>query len=109
MTDEPTLGAGPVRILTDPSIMAGEPCFAGTRIPVDVVLVHLSGGYTEAEIHDAYPTLPAGSVAAARGWAAANGVPTPDRVRDRANEITERLAMNRRLEALRRARRTAAE
>jgi len=32
------------RIISDPNICGGEPCVAGTRIPVWVVLSHLAAG-----------------------------------------------------------------
>lgn len=32
------------RIISDPNICGGEPCIAGTRIPVWVVLSHLAAG-----------------------------------------------------------------
>ena len=41
----------------DPQIMHGQPCVAGTRIPVSVVLDCLAGGMTEDEILKEYPTL----------------------------------------------------
>ena len=32
------------RIVSDPSICGGEPCVRGTRIPVHIVLSHLTAG-----------------------------------------------------------------
>lgn len=55
-------------IVIDPDIMSGEPCFAGTRIPVQVVLDNLKAGASEEVIMTAYPSLPKGSVTAARKW-----------------------------------------
>ena len=44
--------------------------FAGTRIPVSVVLDCLASGMSEAEILRQYPTLPAGAARAALAHAA---------------------------------------
>ena len=32
------------RIVSDPTICAGEPCIKGTRIPVHIILSHLAAG-----------------------------------------------------------------
>ena len=56
------------RIVIDPEIMSGDPCFEGTRIPVETVLINLEAGVSEEDLMKAYPTLPKGSVAAARRW-----------------------------------------
>lgn len=55
-------------IVIDPEIMGGEPCFAGTRIPVQVILDNLEAGASEEAIMKAYPSLPMGSATAARKW-----------------------------------------
>lgn len=41
----------------DPEIMSGEPCFAGTRVPVRVLLDYLEGGDTLDEFLEQYPTV----------------------------------------------------
>jgi uncharacterized protein (DUF433 family) len=55
--DLATYRRGIKRIISDPEIMAGEPVFAGTRIP----LAHISGlfakGVPRAEIVEDYPAL----------------------------------------------------
>lgn len=45
------------RIVTDPTIMAGVPCIAGTRIPVTTILGLLWEGASQAEILGYYPQL----------------------------------------------------
>ena len=45
------------RIVTDPAIMAGVPCIAGTRIPVTTILGLLWEGVTPAEVLAYYPQL----------------------------------------------------
>src|SRR3546814_11655935 len=42
---------------SDPEIMGGEPCFAGTRIPVRAVKAFAVAGSTPAEIVEEYPDL----------------------------------------------------
>src|SRR3546814_15664395 len=44
-------------IVSDPEIMGGEPCFAGTRIPVRAVKAFAVAGSTPAEIVEEYPDL----------------------------------------------------
>lgn len=57
-------------ITTDPQVLHGAACFAGTRIPVTVVLDNLADGATPAEILSQYPTLHAEHVPAALAYAA---------------------------------------
>jgi uncharacterized protein (DUF433 family) len=52
-------------ISTDPNILHGAICFAGTRVPVTVVLDNLADGAAPAEILRQYPTLRAEHVPAA--------------------------------------------
>jgi len=49
-------------ITADPNVVHGQVRFAGTRIPVSVVLDCLASGMSEAEIVREYPTLPARAV-----------------------------------------------
>lgn len=44
-------------VLIDPEIMSGEPCFAGTRVPVRALLDYLEGGDTIDEFLEQYPTV----------------------------------------------------
>jgi len=41
----------------DPEIMGGEPCFAGTRVPVRALLDYIEGGDTLDEFLAQYPTV----------------------------------------------------
>jgi uncharacterized protein (DUF433 family) len=59
----------PAEIVCNPSIMGGEPTFRGTRIPVEIILVHLRAGYSRREIFENYPTLPLDGIEAATAWA----------------------------------------
>jgi uncharacterized protein (DUF433 family) len=44
-------------VRTDPQIMGGAPVFAGTRIPIDVVLSSLAGGASMSRLKASYPFL----------------------------------------------------
>jgi uncharacterized protein (DUF433 family) len=44
-------------VLTDPEIMSGEPCFAGTRVPVRTLLDYLEGGDSLDEFLEDFPTV----------------------------------------------------
>lgn len=44
-------------IVSDPEIMSGTPCFAGTRVPVKTIFDYLEGGETLAEFLDDFPTV----------------------------------------------------
>ena len=41
----------------DPDVLGGTPVFRGTRVPVRVLLEHLSDGGTVASFLDDYPTV----------------------------------------------------
>lgn len=56
--------AGDVPLITiDPDILAGEPVFAGTRVPVRTLIDWLTGGYTVAEFLDNFPSVTGEQVA----------------------------------------------
>lgn len=57
-------------IRVDPRIMHGTACFAGTRVPVSVVLDNLAVGEPAARILEQYPTLRAEHIPAALAYAA---------------------------------------
>jgi len=44
-------------VVADPEIMSGEPCFAGTRVPVRALLDYIEGGDTIDEFLEQYPTV----------------------------------------------------
>ena len=44
-------------VVVDPEIMRGEPCFAGTRVPVRALLDYIEGGDTLDEFLEQYPTV----------------------------------------------------
>ena len=56
----------PAAIVRNPAICRGVPTLRGTRIPVEMILVHLRAGYSREEIFRHYPRLPA-ALRCARG------------------------------------------
>lgn len=44
-------------VVIDSEIMGGEPCFAGTRVPVRALLDYIEGGDTLDEFLEQYPTV----------------------------------------------------
>ena len=72
-------------ITQDPDVMGGMPCFAGTRVPVEIVLASLDEGMSQEEVRASYPFLTDAHVCAARVYAAVH--PRRGRPR-RLNEST---------------------
>lgn len=58
------------RIISDPTIMLGKPCVAGTRITVEHVLRELAAGSTVERLVREYPSLTDLDVRAALEFAA---------------------------------------
>jgi uncharacterized protein (DUF433 family) len=44
-------------VVADPEIMSGEPCFAGTRVPVRTLLDYIEGGDPLDEFLEDFPTV----------------------------------------------------
>ena len=44
-------------VWVDPERMSGEPCFRGTRVPVQILLDHLEGNLTLDEFLDGFPSV----------------------------------------------------
>lgn len=44
-------------ISTDPDVMGGTPCFAGTRVPVQTLLDYLEAGDSIDDFLDGFPTV----------------------------------------------------
>jgi len=57
-------------IKASPEIMLGKPVFAGTRIPVELILRKMSEGMERAEILEAYPSLSREALLAALAYSA---------------------------------------
>jgi uncharacterized protein (DUF433 family) len=52
-------------IVSDPEILAGTPCFRGTRVPVDSLIDYLEAGDTLDEFLDNFPSVTRGAAIAA--------------------------------------------
>jgi uncharacterized protein (DUF433 family) len=62
------------RITTDPAVMMGKPCIAGTRISVELIQRKLGAGRSNAELLEAYPQLTEDDLRAALAFAAVRDV-----------------------------------
>lgn len=58
-------------VVSDPSIMSGDPVVRGTRVPAETILAYLRGGHTAREIFEDYPSLPVDGIEAVIRWAEA--------------------------------------
>lgn len=59
-----------LQIVSDPNILCGKPCIAGTRISVELVLEELGGGLSTDEFIAQYPHVTREQVQAALRFAA---------------------------------------
>ncbi len=57
-------------IVSDPKVMMGKPCIAGTRITVELILDALAAGETIDQILEEYPFLTKEGIQAALSFAA---------------------------------------
>ena len=44
-------------VRSDPEIMGGTPCFAGTRVPIRAMFDYIAGGHPLADFLDDFPTV----------------------------------------------------
>jgi uncharacterized protein (DUF433 family) len=44
-------------VTSDPKVMHGTPCFAGTRVAIQTFFDHLEAGYTIAGFLEQFPTV----------------------------------------------------
>jgi uncharacterized protein (DUF433 family) len=58
------------RVVADPEVHHGEPCIAGTRIPVRMIVGSLADGLTVEQIVAEYPQLTSEDVLGALAYAA---------------------------------------
>ena len=79
----------------NPNIMSGAPVFMGTRVPVSILIDHLSGGYTLDYFVDHYPSVSREQaeqfLELVRETLAAEGEPgvPPDEQRDQLLELPQ--------------------
>jgi uncharacterized protein (DUF433 family) len=58
-------------VVSDPSIMSGEPVVRGTRVPAETIVAYLRGGHSAQDIFEDYPSLPVDGIEAVIRWAEA--------------------------------------
>jgi len=61
-------------VVSNVSILTGEPCVSGTRVPAMTIVEELRAGEPLASIFSHYPSLPFDGVEAVRAWAETNGI-----------------------------------
>jgi uncharacterized protein (DUF433 family) len=59
-------------VVSDPSVMSGEPVVRGTRVPAQTIVAYLRGGYDARKIFEDYPSLPVDGIDAVVRWAEAH-------------------------------------
>lgn len=59
----------PAEVVSDLSVMSGEPVVRGTRVPAETIVAYLRAGRSKVEIFEDYPTLPIDGVEAVVQWA----------------------------------------
>jgi uncharacterized protein (DUF433 family) len=68
------LKSGPMvaaEVVSDPSVMSGDPVVRGTRVPAETILSYLRAGHSPQEIFQDYPSLPVDGINAVIRWAEA--------------------------------------
>jgi uncharacterized protein (DUF433 family) len=58
----------PPEIVSDPEILGGTPVFAGSRVPIDMVLASVDKGISMERIVAAYPFITEAHIAVAREY-----------------------------------------
>lgn len=58
------------RISTDPNVCGGDPCIAGTRIPVHIVISHLAAGDSIETVLQEFPRIEKADIEACLEYAA---------------------------------------
>ena len=66
-------------VTSDPEIMGGMPVFAGTRVPIEIVLASADAGADMSQLRAAYSFLTDAHIAAARVYTEAHPRPSPPR------------------------------
>jgi len=61
-------------IVSNPSILGGEPCVSGTRVPAMTIVEEIRAREPLPSIFANYPSLPFDGVEAVEKWAQANGI-----------------------------------
>lgn len=56
-------------VISDPTVMSGDPVIRGTRVLAETIVVYLRDGYTKEQIFEDFPTLPLDGISAVENWA----------------------------------------
>ena len=56
-------------VVSDPSVMSGDPVVRGTRVPAETIMAYLRAGHSPEEIFQDYPSLPVDGIEAVIRWA----------------------------------------
>jgi len=56
-------------VISDPTVMSGDPVIRGTRVLAESVVAYLRAGYTHQQIFEDFPTLPIDGIDAVEEWA----------------------------------------
>ena len=59
----------PAQVVSDPSVMGGQPVVRGTRVPAATIVAYLRAGHSNEEIFQDYPSLPLDGIDAVIAWA----------------------------------------
>lgn len=56
-------------VISDPTVMSGDPVVRGTRVLPESILAYRRAGYTNKQIFEDFPTLPVDGIDAVIDWA----------------------------------------
>jgi uncharacterized protein (DUF433 family) len=56
-------------VISDPTVMSGDPVVRGTRVLAETIVAYLRDGYTKQQIFEDFPTLPLDGISAVENWA----------------------------------------
>jgi uncharacterized protein (DUF433 family) len=60
-----------VDVVSDPTVMSGDPVVRGTRVPAETIVAYLRAGHSPQDIFSDYPSLPVDGIDAVIRWAEA--------------------------------------
>jgi uncharacterized protein (DUF433 family) len=58
-------------VVSDPTVMSGDPVVRGTRVPAETIVSYLRAGHSAQDIFQDYPSLPVDGIDAVIRWAEA--------------------------------------
>ena len=56
-------------VISDPTVMSGDPVVRGTRVLAESIIAYLRAGYSHQQIFEDFPTLPIDGINAVEEWA----------------------------------------